>query len=509
MDPDNRKRRILPQLEEVPADLEPALEEPSKRELRDQKKRDRHILNLLKLGLQPLMGVIKQSHKKFRTPVIDDSIIDYLFHEKNPTQLTTDLGQEQAQHHQYRPFEVDKDKKGEPGLREVSTGRFFYNLDTALMERRISNGYYKRPRDFVADVKRLGKDAKTLEDQERTIKANELLTVVEVEMQRLEHDNPGLTEACEQVHTREQEREALRLEKEREAREKGQSIPQITPNVPPAAQNSADTTEQSSGPVVLGERMPGPPHLPTMNGTPTYPLGAWSNGFFPHNPSRFNLAPSNASNGEDVQMSNSDERGPAGQVRHEHGLGQTDAAAIPQVQGDAQTHVQHSQRSAVTHMAQNSQPADYHNSASTTTSGQKTDKSHRSMGPQQGHGGHGNSHGTNGLCRDEHPDWDELHLMSGGSRMPDTQGISRISRASAGRSMTNSLTYSKKCLIAAPNPYHRHQGSRCNCHLGPRRRSRRMRCHHHPAAALRTSTRSSTPSRRHGHPQPYPLACRP
>lgn len=371
------------------------------------------------------MSVIKQSHKKFRTPIIDDSIIEYLFHEKNPAQLTTDLGEEQAQQHQYRPFEVDKDRKGEPGLREIGTGRFFYNLDTALMERRISNGYYKRPRDFVADVKRLGKDAKTLEDQERTIKANELLTVVEVEMQRLEHDNPGLTEACEQVHTREQEREALRLEKEREAREKGQSVPHITPNVPALAQHSADTTEQSSGPVVLGERMPGRPHLPTMNGTLTYPLGAWSNGFFPHDPPRFSLAPSNASNGEDVHMSNSDERDHAVPAPYEHGLAQTDVTAAPQRERDAQTHVQHSQRSAVTHMAHNSQPADYHNSASTTTSGQKTDKSHHSSGPQ-GHNNHSNSHGTNGLHRGEHPDWDELHLMSGGSRMPDTQGMSRV-----------------------------------------------------------------------------------
>lgn len=386
-----------------------APEQPSKQELRDQKKRDRHILNLLKLGLQPLMSVIKQSHKKFRTPLVEDSQIEYLFDEQNPARLGTDLPEEQRQQLQYRPFELAKDNKGVPGLRDVATERFFYNLDTVTIEKRISNGYYKRPKDFVADIKRLGKDAKTLEDQEKTIKANELLTIVEVEMQRLEHDNPGLTEACEQVYQREQDREVKRLEKVHTAKKQGEHVPQVTPNVPPA-DTSANTTEQSSGPVVLGERVSGRGHLPITNGTPSSVPSQWSNGIYRHAQYRDSNAPSNGSAGqgyhEDVQMSNDEGRHTP---EHEsHGSN-----------GPHDTQTGRSQRSAITHMAHNSQPADYHNSASTTTSGQKTsDKSNRSSGQQA------NSQSTNGFAKSEHPDWGSHHPPSGGSQMPDTQGMS-------------------------------------------------------------------------------------
>ncbi|KAF2209784.1 hypothetical protein CERZMDRAFT_46584 [Cercospora zeae-maydis SCOH1-5] len=255
-DPDQRKKRKLDVLPEAPMPATAAAAEPSKAELKAQKRKDHQTLNILKLHIGPVMEQIKLKYRKFRNPPIEETQIAYLFDDSNPQVLSTDLSQEQRQQQAlFRPFEVAKDSKGVPGLREVATDKFFYNLDIVTIEKRLSNGYYKRPKDFLADIKRLSKDAKEFGDQDRLLKANEMLTNVEVDMGTLEQQQPALVAECEAVHEREQARERARLTKLREAQRKGENVPTIGAPDAPVGDTSKTTTEDS-GAIILGQQLP-------------------------------------------------------------------------------------------------------------------------------------------------------------------------------------------------------------------------------------------------------------
>jgi len=92
------------------------------------------------------------------------------------------------------------------------------------------------------------------------------------------------------------------------------------------------------------------------------------------------------------------------------------------VQTPSGQNTQRSQQSALQKMAPNSQPGDYHNSASTTTSGQKTsDRSNRSS-DRSAFGA--NTQSTNGVAGGMYPDFSAVQNTSGGSQLPDTQGSS-------------------------------------------------------------------------------------
>ena len=403
-DGQERKRRKLADLPVAP-ELE-APKEPNKVEQKNQKKKDRQTLNMLKLHIQSVMDQIKLKYRKFRTPVIDDRDIAYLYDEQDPQVLTTDLNEEQRQQQQlFRPFELAKDEKGVPGLQEVASGKFYYNLEIVTIEKRLSNGYYKRPKDFLADIKRLAKDAKTFGDQDRTLKANEMLANVEVDMTTLEQQQPALVAECEALYEREQDRERARLEKEREAQRRGEQVPKIVPNVPPAG-GSKTTTEEGSGPVRLGQEIPGvrpqlPPVTPSRmhQASPDSHSNAWStNGTDGHH--------SHQTNGSTVPS------------KPQHEDSEMYSPADDPSQQYANTQGQSlSQRTAHTRVAQGSQVEQYHNSASTTTSGQKTsDKSNRSSGPYSV-----NTQMSNGVRPGDHPDFSILPEAQGGSQLPDTQ----------------------------------------------------------------------------------------
>ena len=405
---ENRKRRKLPELPVAPAEEETP-EGPSKTDEKAQKKKDRQTLNMLKLHIQGVMDQIKLKYRKFRTPVIEDRDIAYLYDEQNPEMLTTDLTEEQRQQAQlFRPYEIDKDDKGFPGLREVVSGKFYYNLEIVTIEKRLSNGYYKRPRDFLADIKRLAKDARTLGDQDRTFRANEMLANVEVDMATLETQQPTLVAECEAVYEREQERERKRLAKTREAERQGENVPKVVPNVPPP--NASKTTTETSGPVELGQAVPGgrPPLLPVtpsrMQG-PSLMSNRWSTTNESHTSHHTNGATVPSRPREDTEMTNT----PA--EPHERGCQHPSAASPsqPNTQGE------YSQKSAHTRVAQGSQVEQYHNSASTTTSGQKT-SDNRSSGPFSI-----NTQLSNGVRPGDHPDFSMLPEARGGSQLPDTQ----------------------------------------------------------------------------------------
>lgn len=364
------------------------------------------MLNILKINLQPVMDQIKLKYKKFRTPIIDEREIQYLFDEQDPSTLSTDLDEDQRQAMQLRqPFRLQNNDKGEPGLLEGASGKFYYNLDIVMIEKRLSNGYYKRPKDFLGDIKRLAKDARTSGDPERTLKANEMLANVEVDMQMIETNQPSLMQECETVYVREQMREKEAEDKVRKtAALTGEEMGEIEANVP---QEGSGPTTETSGPIKLGEQIPGPQTIPPTtpvrqvqgrtselsNGYSAAHTGGGSN----HHESNGSLEPA-AGDGDTLMTDSQD-------VQHAQ---QTfDLSTAPNTQ------TQRSQKSAHTQIPNDFHPRDYHNSASTTTSGQKTsDRSNRSY----------NTQSTNGTHPGHHPDFSSMMPMSGGSQLPDTQG---------------------------------------------------------------------------------------
>ncbi|KAK4932743.1 TAT-binding protein-like protein 7, AAA ATPase, partial [Elasticomyces elasticus] len=405
----NRKRRKLDELPIATAAPEDVtLKGPSKEELKAQKKQDRLTLNMLKMYLQPVMDQIKKAYRKFRTPIIEDSVISYLYDEQDPNILTTDLNPSQQRQEQlFRPYELGKDDKGVQGLLEVATNKFYYNLEIVTIEKRLSNGYYKRPKDFLADIRRLAKDAKTAGDPERTLKANELLTNVEVDVRMMDSTQTTLVAECEIVYAREQARERERLAKAKEALERGEQVPNVQPNIPPHVSNT--TTEQSSGPVMLGEQIPGPKGLfPTPTNAALAGQSRFlGRGAFPITPGR----PSPLSNGSSSHAQSNGSTVPSRPQEDSEMLDSHDASITnqhqrlyphqhlnPQGQTPSQANTQgkRSQNSAITHMPPGSQLHEYNNSASTTTSGQKTsDRTHSNRTS-----GHNTSESTNGIRHD-------------------------------------------------------------------------------------------------------------
>ena len=362
--------------------------------MKAQKKRDRLLLNQLKIRIQPIMDHIKNKYRKFRLAVIDEKDIRYLFDETDPAVVTSDIPHEHRPQ-ENRPFEKDFDEHHEPGLKETATGRFFYNLDVATIEKRLSNGYYKRPKDFLSDIKKLTKDAKMAGDEERLLKANELQANVEVDMNQFETDLPFLVTELEGVYQRELKREKEMIEKaKRQAAEEGRKLDAVISNVP--LNDLASSTEMSSGPVMLGQ--------PLLNGLVRHPItpsnpSTLTNGISAgisdlddlhgHGQSNGNTFPSH----EDGDMqTNSEERdtadkyssfGPSAQTRPFESY----TGGPTSLQQRKSIHNSLTQGSAITPMAPGSQLADYTNDASTTSSDKRNTGSSADKQTQSPKGG--------------------------------------------------------------------------------------------------------------------------
>ncbi|KAF4554194.1 ATPase-like protein 13 [Elsinoe fawcettii] len=393
-DPDNRKKRILPELPEAPAAPE-APKVPSKEELKALRKKDRHILNQLKILIQGVMDQIKLKYRKFRTPPIDERAFAYLFDEQDPDMLSTDLPEEQAGHHMHRPYRIELDKKGVSGLREVATGKFYYNLEIVTIEQRLSNGYYKRPQDFLADIKRLAKDAKMSGDYDRIIKANELYANVEVDMAGIENNHPALVAECEAVYQREVARER---EEKKKRQESGQDQHAPT-NIPVDITTS---TDPSTGPIRLGIEISAPRTVPP----PVTPQKSELSNGLDHSDGSHQQQSNGSGHDGDVEMAGSQDTSGA----HRPDNSQPFTTPAPNTQ------TQKSQHSSIMQMAPGSQARDYHNSASTTTSGQKTGDRSRSD-RSSGHTGNTQpSNHTNGYG----PDFNALPEINAAG-IPDTQ----------------------------------------------------------------------------------------
>lgn len=431
-EPAARKKRKLEVLKPVPPEPPKDPTNLSKADLKAQKRADRNTLNWLKIRISPVMEQIKLKYKKFRSGVIDLGQIRYLLDEDDPNIVSTDRPQQERRNDHFRPYEKAVDKRGEGGLVEVATGKFYYNMEIVTIERRLAHGYYKRPKDFLRDVKKLTKDARTAKDQERLLRANELQANVEVDMDNLEMENPHMNAQWEAVYIREMQREKELVAKSQQA--EGRQLPLEAGNI--SGETQGLSSEQLSGPV-LGEPMRnGVPRHPTTPSNPSNPSqpsqhSQLTNGLHTGGISDLSdLQPHSSSNGASgpresdphitttTDEGHSTERGtqnssfgPSAQTRplFHHTGGPASLEQRKSLPGSL------SQRSAITPMAEGSNPQDYTNFASTTTSSSK-----RISGSSGPFNNTQSSHGKN-----EGPDFSMIpEPLPSNSQLPDTQGRS-------------------------------------------------------------------------------------
>ncbi|TVY55974.1 Tat-binding-like protein [Lachnellula cervina] len=347
-EPLNRKKRKLEVLEIAPP---PPPKPPTKEEIKAQKTRDHMTLNFLKVQIQPVMDQIQKKYRKFRQAPIQQVAIQYLIDEANPDFVRPDIPQS-------RPFEFDTDKDGVKGLRETSSGKFYYNLDTTTIEERLSNGFYARPKDFLADIRSLAKDSRHVGDRDRILKANELVANVEVDILGIEAQ-PVFAD-CEALYQRQLQRVKDKEERHRKRKAAEAGLGPVESDLPATGLVSAS----QSGPLTLGEPVPG--RRPPLGIPVNIPSGL-SNG---HSASNGTSVPSRSDN--DVQMGGTDEHT---QQTNENSQAMQPPSAMRSMASAPfnQTPVsQFSQRSALQEIPPGTSPSALINDASTTTSGKKT-----------------------------------------------------------------------------------------------------------------------------------------
>jgi len=452
-EPEARKKRALEVLPPAPVEPEKPPTPLTKEELKAQKQRDRHTLNLLKIRLQPIMDQIRTRYKKFRTGVIDESQIRYLYDEADPGTVTSDQPTDLRNHASFRPFEIGDDGHGVFGLVDQSNNNFYYNLDSVTIEKRLSNGYYIRPKDFQADIKRLAKDAKTIGDEDRLLKANELLANVEVDVTSLEYGEPTLTQECERVYEREL---ARRKELAEKAKNAADNMPpaQVASNVTHGIFVPSTVTTSTDGPITTGVHVGGANLFTRLNPQTPIRLASHSSNMtngvhglratIPgnENPTGVHAAATTCDSsshngvheadvGGDTPMGNTDslpnsnQRSNQTQKTHTSSSFDNRESAQPRpihsyTAPSQQLRKEHgmedplSQTHVVTSMPVGSQAADFHNDASTTRTTQSTNKKLSSGEKEQ--------HNTQDLGPDLYL-WNQRQ-SAGGSDIPDTQGTS-------------------------------------------------------------------------------------
>lgn len=359
-------------LEELPVAPKEEPKPPTKAELKAVQKRDHQLLNGLKIQLQPIMDQINRKYKKFRTAVIPPQLIEYLFAEADPNYIRGDVAEAQS-----RPFEIVKDKYDNDVLRDTASGKCYYNLETTTIEERLSNGFYTRPKDFLFDIRALAKDAKNIGDKERTLKANELLSNVEVDVASIENSTAHID--WEALYRRQVERTKEQAEKERKKRAMQSIVDRV--------QSDLGGVDSDSGPVTLGELVPG---RTTARFQLKSPL---------HNPEQHDSNPlSNGTSdpsGGDVQMSGVDDETQPG----------FEMGPPPKSQNRSQAGMtQISQKSAVTSLPPGVSPSAVVNEASTTKTSDPSTHRSSNWSTQLTNGNHGEQHNAGAASQENDPD---------------------------------------------------------------------------------------------------------
>ncbi|KAL5604514.1 hypothetical protein BROUX41_002469 [Berkeleyomyces rouxiae] len=240
--PENRRKRVL---EILPVAPPPPPREPSKDEIKALLKRDRQLLNQLKVLLQPIMDQINRRYRKFRQPVIPFSQLHYLYNQLDADHVSPDLPDSIPA--EQKRYTIVKDKYGVDVLYDNEMEKMYYNLETTTIEERLSNGFYARPGDFLFDIRTLAKDSRNIGDKERTLKANELVSNVEVDVASIETTSQVDWESLYQ----------RQLARAREAEEKLRKKMELEEAKIVSQPDVVDEGSDAIGPVTLGEHIPG------------------------------------------------------------------------------------------------------------------------------------------------------------------------------------------------------------------------------------------------------------
>jgi SpoVK/Ycf46/Vps4 family AAA+-type ATPase len=434
---EKRKKRKLESLPVAP--ILPA-EGPklTKAELKAQREQDEITLSLLRSHLRVILNQVMAPYATLRASVIDDRSIEYLLQETDPQFVASDVPLEPAA----RPYEVTTDKHGNRMLLETQSGAKFYNCNLGVISERVANGYYKRPDEFVWDVKTILKDREMDGDEEAIKKATDMYGSIRAEVLLVKSTYRDLMEACEGVYKRELQRKKVLDEKNKASADAGFTFA----NVPRPAPESTVL----EGPIAFGNlqsrpELP-PPHTPVRpgsRGNAEAKTNGMSNG--DHHETGSNEAVAEVtmtSNGVvDIDTSGSRPQFPAGYTATPSNPTTTQHQST---QGGIPTQVtltQQSQQSAIQRIAPGTQAEDYANDASTTDSAQRTTSQRTSdiiPHPIPFAGTAGSSNG-NGMLKkrrrsDEEDDaplttWASM-VPPSDSQLPDTQSDLASKRAS-------------------------------------------------------------------------------
>ncbi|CDF90491.1 related to YTA7-26S proteasome subunit [Zygosaccharomyces bailii ISA1307] len=165
-----------------------------RRKLKQFQHQDMRLKNILKIKLSGLMDLFKNRYKRFRKPAIED---DYLVHLFEPP---TDPNWQPA-------YTKDNDM-----ILEIATGRRFFNMDLDIVEERLWNGYYSEPKQYLKDIELIYRDANTMGDRERVIKASEMFANAQMGIEDM--STPEFIKECKATRQRDLERQELFLRDE-------------------------------------------------------------------------------------------------------------------------------------------------------------------------------------------------------------------------------------------------------------------------------------------------------
>lgn len=199
-DLENRPKRKLKQLKVAPTESRKDVL-LAKKQAKQQDYLDTKLKNMLKIKLAGLMDLFKTRYKRFKKPIIEEGFLHHLFEPlilDNPTVV----------------YEVAYVKAEDPQhlnmIKELATGKYFYNMDLDTIEERIWNGFYSEAKQFLKDIRMIVKDSLNSGDRERILKANEMLTNAQFGID--DFNNPEFAKACKELRAREIKKQAKLLE---------------------------------------------------------------------------------------------------------------------------------------------------------------------------------------------------------------------------------------------------------------------------------------------------------
>ncbi|KAI5964329.1 YTA7 [Candida pseudojiufengensis] len=210
----NRPKRKLKELRIVEPEFNPNSTEMTKKKLKEQEYQDTKLKNVLKIKLAGLMDLFKVRYKRFKKPIVDESFLYHLF---DPEILQNPFSNYQVQY-------IRSDDQGKENMiKELATGKNYYNMDLDTIEERLWNGFYSEPRQFLKDLKLILKDSITSGDRDRILKSNEMITNAQFGID--DFSTPEFLKACQEVRERDLKKQEKLLKEHEELKKQLENQP--------------------------------------------------------------------------------------------------------------------------------------------------------------------------------------------------------------------------------------------------------------------------------------------